>query len=216
VKAAEVWLNGRFAEVGERQMELYGIFRHLTTARALMILGEAEEARRFLRRLEKLAEDFGRVIDKAEAMTLLAILEWHRGSKSKAAAVLEEAVASVARYRYVRVFADEGKSILPALYALQENVVSAVLMDEIRAAAAKRAQKRAGVTAAFPASTPRLTKREAQMLRYLADGWERGAMASDSHLSLNTIKFHIKRLYRKLDAHSTADAVNKSREIGLI
>jgi LuxR family maltose regulon positive regulatory protein len=221
--AAAMWLNNYF-NADEDRMELCGIFRLLTTARAFMLLREPEESRHFLKRLIELAGGFGRVTDKAEAMTLLAILEWHRGDADEAVVVLGEAIASVQQYRYVRLFADEGASLLPILSRLVERPgygqrkfqLNGAFLEEIRAASAESARKRAGIASVFPVSPPKLTKQQALMLKYLAEGYERSEISDRTNLSRDTIKFHITKLYKKLDVHCAADAVSQSRKMGLI
>jgi LuxR family maltose regulon positive regulatory protein len=221
-RVAEAWLNN-YAGAG-RKLELHGIFQHLTTARALMVLREPEKARDFLHRLQELAEGFDRVIDKAETMTLLSILEWHRGSENRAVSLLREAIAGVERHGYVRVFADEGGSILPVLSELAKtgekstagNRPGVVFLNEIWEAANKRAEKRAGIARLFPVCLPKLTKQQSLMLEYLADGLGRSDIACRTHLSPDTVKFHVTRLYKKLAVHNVTDAVTKSREMGLI
>jgi LuxR family maltose regulon positive regulatory protein len=219
---AEIWLDNHFDDVGCVRLELYRIFQCLSTARALMTLREPEESRDFLCRLIRLADDFGRVTDKAEAMTLLAVLEWHRGSEDEAVAVLGGAIASVQEYRYVRVFAEEGASILPVLFRLKEVErkrsarLNTAFLNEILAAAGERAKRRAGIASAFPTPLPKLTKQQILVLEYLANGCKRFDIAHRTNLSPDTIKFHIAKLYSKLNVHNATDAVRKSREMGLI
>jgi len=64
--------------------------------------------------------------------------------------------------------------------------------------------------AARPRRTPsatRLTDREAEVLHALADGLSNAEIAASMHLSLETIKTHIKHILEKLEARDRTQAV---------
>ncbi|MEY3149420.1 MAG: hypothetical protein RL029_694, partial [Actinomycetota bacterium] len=54
-----------------------------------------------------------------------------------------------------------------------------------------------------------LTRREADILRHLATGLPLKEIASNLNISKNTIKTHLRNLYRKLGAEDRKDAVEK-------
>ena len=53
-----------------------------------------------------------------------------------------------------------------------------------------------------------LTAREAELLTYLADGITNQQIANKLGISLNTVKFHLKNLYEKLDVKNRSQAVS--------
>lgn len=53
----------------------------------------------------------------------------------------------------------------------------------------------------------RLTTRERELLSVLADGWTNLQIASRTGISENTVKYHLKNLYDKLDVRNRAMAV---------
>lgn len=53
-----------------------------------------------------------------------------------------------------------------------------------------------------PAECQGLTERENEVLRWMSNGLAEKDIASKLHVSVNTIKTHRKRIYRKLDVHS--------------
>ena len=61
-----------------------------------------------------------------------------------------------------------------------------------------------------------LTKREVEILRRLSTGLPISDIASSLHISKNTIKTHLKSVYRKLNAESRTDAVAKGKELLLL
>jgi LuxR family maltose regulon positive regulatory protein len=61
-----------------------------------------------------------------------------------------------------------------------------------------------------------LTKRELDILRRLSTGLPISQIAGSLHISNNTIKTHLKNVYRKLKVDSRESAVEKGRELLLI
>ncbi|MEX0347099.1 MAG: LuxR C-terminal-related transcriptional regulator [Rhizobiaceae bacterium] len=53
----------------------------------------------------------------------------------------------------------------------------------------------------------RLTNREKELLKALADGWTNGQIAARIGISENTVKYHLKNLYEKLEVSNRAMAV---------
>ena len=58
--------------------------------------------------------------------------------------------------------------------------------------------------------------RERELLRLLPTHLSNQAVARELFVSLNTVKTHLKSIYRKLGATSRADAVTKARAAGLL
>jgi DNA-binding NarL/FixJ family response regulator len=61
-----------------------------------------------------------------------------------------------------------------------------------------------------------LTKRERQILQCLAEGKDNKQISTCLYLSIETVKTHMKSIFRKLDARSRLEAVMKARHHGLI
>jgi LuxR family transcriptional regulator, maltose regulon positive regulatory protein len=54
------------------------------------------------------------------------------------------------------------------------------------------------------------------VLRYLSSRLSAGEIADELYVSLNTVKTHIKSIYRKLDANRRWDAVKRARQLQLL
>lgn len=65
-------------------------------------------------------------------------------------------------------------------------------------------------------SDPPLTSREVHVLRRLPSRLSNSEIASEMYVSVNTIKSHLKSLYRKLDVASRRDAIARGQELGLL
>jgi DNA-binding NarL/FixJ family response regulator len=61
-----------------------------------------------------------------------------------------------------------------------------------------------------------LTRREEEILNFLAYGFTRNEIADKLNISINTVSIHIKNTYRKLDVNSGSKAVFKARRYGLL
>jgi DNA-binding NarL/FixJ family response regulator len=57
---------------------------------------------------------------------------------------------------------------------------------------------------------PPLTSHEVRVLRLLVDGHSYRSAGERLRVSVNTISFHMRRIYEKLDVHSKAEAVSKA------
>jgi DNA-binding CsgD family transcriptional regulator len=62
----------------------------------------------------------------------------------------------------------------------------------------------------------RLTVREIEVLRLLSRGCTYSAIGKQLGISLHTVTSHIKKSYRKLGAHSAAEAVTRAAELQLL
>jgi DNA-binding CsgD family transcriptional regulator len=72
-----------------------------------------------------------------------------------------------------------------------------------------RAKAPAGLTAA-------LTKRELEILRHLETGKPISAIAETLHVSQNTMKTHLKNVYRKIGASGRDEAVTKAKNLYIL
>lgn len=61
-----------------------------------------------------------------------------------------------------------------------------------------------------------ITKREHSVLEKLADGRSNKEIALELHISPNTVKTHVSRLYEKLEVSQRIHAVQKAKDLHLI
>lgn len=60
-----------------------------------------------------------------------------------------------------------------------------------------------------------LTPHEVRLLRMLVEGHSYKTAAAELHVSVNTIKFHLRHIYNKLQVHTKSEAVAKALRHGL-
>ena len=61
-----------------------------------------------------------------------------------------------------------------------------------------------------------LTEREREVLRHYTSLASRAEVASQMYISVNTLKSHLKSIYRKLDTTRRSEAVRRARQLELI
>jgi DNA-binding NarL/FixJ family response regulator len=67
-----------------------------------------------------------------------------------------------------------------------------------------------------PEESIQLTKREKEVLTGLVDGNSYKAIADSLNISVDTVRFHFRNIYKKLHVHSQSEAVVKALKEGLV
>jgi LuxR family maltose regulon positive regulatory protein len=173
-------------------------------ARAALLSGDPAAALELVRQCLLGAPTARRTRDE---LLILGAVALHRlGRAEEAEVTLASAAAEVSRPA-LQAFAMVPRADLRAL-APRASAASGIAEQ----------LERAGVTDAFPVSTTpvRLTRREQVVLRYLASGLSRDAIAQRLSVSSNTVKSQTHSIYRKLGARSRIQAVLIAREQRLL
>jgi ATP/maltotriose-dependent transcriptional regulator MalT len=155
--------------------------------------GEPDTALRLLTRAAELARIAGHPSQTVYVLTALADAALAAGDRAAARAAIDEA----------RETADTGVAF-PATGRRLADAEQRIGRRAVRAA------RREGQL------VEELTDRELSLLRALQGSLSQREIGSELYLSLNTIKGYTKSLYRKLDAASRAEAVERGRQLGLI
>ena len=61
-----------------------------------------------------------------------------------------------------------------------------------------------------------LTEREREVLRHVSHMLNTAEVASEMYISINTVKAHLKSIYRKLAATHRCEAVRRAQQLQLI
>lgn len=83
-----------------------------------------------------------------------------------------------------------------------------VYLEDLASAVAERIRSDSNQGSDFSAS---LTKREIEVLRHLSTDRPISAIAGTLHISINTMKTHLKNLYRKMGVENRSQAVEKAK-----
>jgi LuxR family maltose regulon positive regulatory protein len=196
-----------------------------TLARLRLAQGRPAEAQALLARLEYLARERGDAGDCLPLQVLQSLAHAAQGHAAAARACLARAIRLAAPEDQYRVFLDEGQAqagLLPGLRHLAPGFVDRLLVDFGRAPSRPVGQLLArSVGEPLPAAEPsalieRLSLREKDILKLMADGLSYPEMAARLTISLNTVRFHVKNLYGKLAVHHRQEAIVRARELRLL
>jgi LuxR family maltose regulon positive regulatory protein len=191
---------------------------YFTYVRLLLAQRRAEDARTLLATIERSARRGGRNRKLITVYLQLALVEQTSGHVEQALTRVEEALRLAAAEDYRRAFLNEGQAIA-ALLPRARHVAPAFVDDLLDAFDADR---RSSADRSRSGDRPRsalvepLTEREQEILRLIAAGRSNPEIAERLYLSLNTIKWHVKNLYGKLDVSSRIEAVAHAQELGLL
>ena len=83
-----------------------------------------------------------------------------------------------------------------------------VYLEDLASSVAERIKNESNRPSEFASS---LTKRELEVLRHLSTDRPISAIAASLHISLNTMKTHLKNLYRKMEVDGRVSAVEKAK-----
>jgi len=61
-----------------------------------------------------------------------------------------------------------------------------------------------------------LTPRELEVITQLAQGYSYAKISAQLEISENTLKTHIKRIYRKLNVHNRTQAILATQKLGIL
>ena len=67
-----------------------------------------------------------------------------------------------------------------------------------------------------PATTQILSRRELEVLRLMAQGWDTQRIATEMGISRHTVRNHIRNLRQRLNASTKLDAVVKGLRLGIL
>jgi LuxR family maltose regulon positive regulatory protein len=144
-----------------------------------------------------------------------ALLGNHLSSRADYARALEQAEPE----RFVALFVEHGRPVADALAQMLER-------DQLGAVRPEYVER---ILAAFPGPQPPdacpeepvalvepLTDRELEVLSWMAKGHTYKEVAAQLTISLNTVRFHVKAIYGKLNVNNRTQAVERARQLRLL
>jgi LuxR family transcriptional regulator, maltose regulon positive regulatory protein len=145
-----------------------------------------------------------------EGWLLRALLEHAYGERRRGARALERALALTEREPYHEAFLLNGPFVGGLLeHQAEAGTAHPAVLEVLLQASGQRSH-----LSAPPAEL--LTEREQTILRYLPTLLSNAEIGAEIFVSLNTVKTHLRGIYRKLGVSSRADAVERARQSGLL
>jgi LuxR family maltose regulon positive regulatory protein len=143
-------------------------------------------------------------------------LQWRlldaRARSASSGESLRAAVEFAAHEGFIRSFVDEGDELLPLLRQ-QTGAGPAWFVQDVLAAIEASAKT---TSSGADGLVDPLSDREQVVLSYLPSWVSSSEIAAELYISLNTLKSHLRSIYRKLGASSRREAVTQARSRGLL
>ncbi|MDX1687644.1 MAG: LuxR C-terminal-related transcriptional regulator [Candidatus Promineifilaceae bacterium] len=161
-------------------------------------------------------------------LQLLLYLAQHHaveGRMAVATRTVERALALGEPGAYVRRFADEARPLLGILAHLRVHYLpraasySRAYLEQVLAAFGDEAVADAPGPAALAERfrlDETLSRRELEILQLLGRGLSNPQIAEKLHISVGTVRWHVKNVYRKLDVNNRVQATVRAQTIGLL
>jgi LuxR family maltose regulon positive regulatory protein len=186
--------------------------QYFVYVRVLLAQNRLQDAQRLLHTMERSATQSERCRKLITIYLLQAVAHRATGKTGQAMALVEKALDLAAPEDYRRAFLEEGPAILdllPRVRHLAPGFVSQVL----EAASVTDGGRPTPQTRAL---VEPLSDRELEILGLIAAGRSNPEIAELLYLSLNTVKWHVKNLYGKLQVDSRIEAVARAQELELL
>lgn len=205
--------------------------RAVTHARLLIHSGRHAEARAILQSETRKAKAQRRLRRTMKLNLLLAISLNMEGQVNSARRALIEALNIGAPNQFLRLVLDEGPQVvrllketrqsLPKFPDLpQKDMLSAYLdrlLEEAGESTPAILEQEGEDDGEFsPQLFEQLTDRERDILRLVSNGFSNKALADRLSLSTNTVKWHLRNIFEKLQIANRMQAVSVARHFGLI
>ena len=192
------------------------LFRYMIKIRCYIVYKQYTAAIALAERLRPLLIEGNRFMDLCELDVLLAINFFRSNEKASAFEALERALKFAKRYGYYRLIADEGDAILPVLLAYINEKGLTLFARQITEITRSMALSQPWYLRSQLAEDSKFTRWEKNVLVMLDQGRSIDQMSQSLFLTKSAIKFHLKRIYRKLDVKLAHQAVCEARRLGII
>jgi len=190
----------------------------MSQGRVHLARGDATAALNVLEPWRRDVEAKGWADKRLEVMLLQAIaLQAHRGQDA-AEQLLLDALTLAEQGRLIRSFVDEG---MPMATLLSMAAAQGRRTDSIRrllaAFEAETQEREGGSHAPLASQLPieRLSQREVEVLRLIAQGLSNQEIGERLFLALDTVKGHNRKIFGKLQVQRRTEAVARANELGL-
>jgi LuxR family maltose regulon positive regulatory protein len=208
------WLQ-RCGLASTDELTLNHVTEYLALARVLGVCDRREEALELLERLNRLLSKEDRLRDRIKVLILRSLIFQRQELPEAAFAELETALDLSEKQGYIRSYLDEGE-LMARLLTDYVKVRGNRLKHSSPAslAYAKRLlQAWNAASAKEPSDKERLTEQEKNVLRFMAEGLSNKEIAPRLHITSETVKFHLKNIYRKLGAKNRVQALQRAAEL---
>jgi LuxR family maltose regulon positive regulatory protein len=191
----------------------------LVVARLLIAQKQEDKAIRLLNDWLADAQTQGRARSEMEILILMALAYAALEDLSKAKEALVRALELAQPESHRRLFLDEGEPLAELLGSLLTDISEEPLANFTRALLYAKAQETpreyVPPSGAVPFIEP-LSEQEQRVLRLIGEGLTNPEIAEELVISLNTVKTHVKSIYRKLNLSNRREARQAAHLLNLV
>ena len=180
--------------------------------RLLTAQGEAESARELAAGLREVASQRSLIRTLMRALALSARLESEAGDTARAADHVAEAVRLYSRADYARPLGRERSVVMPLL---EQIIDSARHVSAAQTARALHTSLTARDVDSRAQGSSLLSREELYVLRRLASHADK-QIAQELGMSYDAVRYHVRKIFAKVQARNRFDAVHRARAMGLL
>ncbi|MDX1412601.1 MAG: LuxR C-terminal-related transcriptional regulator [Candidatus Promineifilaceae bacterium] len=193
----------------------------LIVARVYMAQNNIDPAIKYLEELLSLARQQGRGRSVIQLSTYLAAASFLRGDEIRAVKILGEVLNAAEPEGYQRIFLDVGQPIKTLLGKIMKSSLNQPKQSDYVKNLWNSIEEEDGLAPingrpTYPLSETYLTSRELDVLKLLAAGMSYANIAGELFISENTLKYHVKNIYRKLGVKNRTQALIAAQELAIL
>ena len=207
------WLNSLSSGIIINEFSISKIYIYMTAVRAYIYNSMYTQALIILEALSVNLKDLNRVLDMIEINILRAICFYQYNEEGIALEYMDCAIKSAFRYKYIRMFANEGKlcALILSRYLKNKQDLSSEykkyvrkLINEANKCAIMVPDK---MTNNLSHIIEPLTKTEDEVLELLLEGFKYSEISEQLNIKISTVKTHVFNIYSKLNVKNKNEAM---------
>lgn len=209
------WMK-RCAPDEHTEFSLEDTFRYIVKLRCYLIQEKHMALLSLGERLKSGLKQLERPMDLCEINVLLAISCYVQRKLEQAFNYIGEALQVAEQYRYDRLIGDEGKQVYQLLLDYRKERGRTPYSDRVADIARRTGLLYPNYLKSQKTSGQNLSEGELKVLRLMKEELSNSEIAAYLDVSLNTVKFHSKNIYKKLEVNSRGQALKQARNLGIL
>ena len=209
------WMNNR-APNEHSSFNMLDTYCYMIKLRCYLIQDKHMALLSMTERMKPLLIKGRRHMDLCEVMLIQAMSYHCQGRTEQAFDLMDRVLHDSKRYGYDRLIGDEGDRMYKLLYDYRRERGSDPYLTRVMDIARKMGLLYPNYLKSSYESIEKLTAMELDVLKLMAEEKSNSEIGEYLDVSTNTVKFHVKNIYRKLSVSSRGQAVKKAREVGIL
>ncbi|QGQ99618.1 hypothetical protein EHS13_34520 [Paenibacillus psychroresistens] len=187
-------------------------------AEVLAHTGQTSEALELLERMYQFANREGRIRNKIKVRISQSVILYELGKTNEAFVFLLEALRLAEPQGYIRSFIDRGPTLAAMLYLLinTPNLIPKKAPVDYLPYIKQLLRAYKGDLPELATSKLKLTEQESRILKQIEQGLSNKQIAEQVFITAETVKSHIKKIYKKLEVNNRVQAVQAAKEQNLL